>query len=92
LTFSLPVPHGERGERGGMVMMTRIEEGKEVFVHASDIQLLDEGAVSGILAWQPTIVLASGPPLILATAFTETTQNGVAQCGATCSRGQHFDP
>ncbi len=65
LSFSLPVPHGERGERGGMVMMTRIEEGNEVFVHASDIQLLDEATVPLILNWQPTIVLASGPPLYL---------------------------
>ena len=65
LSFSLPVPHGQRSEHRGMVMMTRIEEGDEVFVHASDIQLLDEAAVSSILSWQPTIVLASGPPLYL---------------------------
>jgi len=65
LSFSLPVPHGERSEHRGDVMMTRIEEGKEVFVHASDIQLLDDDAVSHILSWQPTIVLASGPPLYL---------------------------
>ncbi len=65
LSFSLPVPHGERGEHGGMVMMTRIEDGNEVFVHASDIQLLNSDAVSAILAWHPTIVLASGPPLYL---------------------------
>jgi predicted metallo-beta-lactamase superfamily hydrolase len=65
LTFSLPVPHGQRSEHRGDVMMTRIEEGKEVFVHASDIQLLDNDAVSLILSWQPTIVLASGPPLYL---------------------------
>jgi len=65
LSFSLPVPHGERDKRGGTVMMTRIEEGSEVFVHASDIQLLDEATVPRILNWQPTIVLASGPPLYL---------------------------
>ena len=65
LTFSLPVPHGQRSEHRGTVMMTRVEEGKEVFVHASDIQLLDDDAVSSILTWQPTIVLASGPPLYL---------------------------
>ncbi|HID19997.1 MAG TPA: hypothetical protein EYP28_03530 [Methanophagales archaeon] len=65
LSFSIPVPHGQRSEHRGMVMMTRIEEGNEVFVHASDIQLLDEAAVSRILSWQPTIVLASGPPLYL---------------------------
>ncbi len=65
LTFSLPVPHGQRSEHRGFVMMTRVEEGKEVFVHASDIQLLDDDTVTFILAWQPTIVLASGPPLYL---------------------------
>lgn len=65
MTFSLPVPHGQRSEHRGTVMMTRIEEGEEVFVHASDIQLLDEDTVSSILDWQPTIVLASGPPLYL---------------------------
>lgn len=48
-----------------MVMMTRIVEGKEVFVHASDIQLLDDEAVTRVLEWQPTIVLASGPPIYL---------------------------
>ncbi len=65
MRFSLPVPHGQRGEHMGMVMMTRIEEGEVVFVHASDIQLLEDATVSCILEWQPTIVLASGPPLYL---------------------------
>jgi predicted metallo-beta-lactamase superfamily hydrolase len=45
--------------------MTRIQEGDEVFVHASDIQLLNEEAISIIIEWQPTVVLASGPPLYL---------------------------
>jgi predicted metallo-beta-lactamase superfamily hydrolase len=47
-------------------MMTRIESENTVFVHASDIQLLDGKAISLILDWQPDIVLASGPPLHLA--------------------------
>jgi len=42
LTFSLPVPHGERGGRNGSVMMTRVKEDGEVFVHASDIQMLND--------------------------------------------------
>ena len=62
LTFSLPVPHGQKG---GTVMMTRIQEGDKIFVHASDIQLLDNETISLILNWHPTIVLASGPPLYL---------------------------
>jgi len=64
LSFSPPVPHGERG-MGGTVMMTRIEEEKEVFVHASDIQMLNDEAIEQILAWRPTVVLASGPPIYL---------------------------
>ncbi len=65
LAFSSPVPHGERHGKLGMVMMTRIEGEDGVFVHASDIQFLDDEAVSLILAWQPDIVLAGGPPLYL---------------------------
>jgi predicted metallo-beta-lactamase superfamily hydrolase len=65
LAFSLPVPHGERNGRLGTVMMTRIEAEDTVFVHASDIQLLNGEAVSLILDWEPNIVLAGGPPLYL---------------------------
>jgi predicted metallo-beta-lactamase superfamily hydrolase len=65
LTFSPPVPHGERRGRSGSVMMTRLEENGEVFVHASDIQMLNDTAIKQILAWQPNIVFASGPPIYL---------------------------
>jgi len=65
MTFSEPQPHGERGNHLGTVMMTCIADGGDVFVHASDIQLLDDGAVSRILAWKPGVVLVSGPPLYL---------------------------
>lgn len=65
LSFSCPVPHGEANNRLGTVMMTRIEDEEEVFVHASDIQLLDGKAISQILDWRPNIVLASGPPIYL---------------------------
>jgi len=63
LAFSPLVPHGEG--RGGTVMMTRIEEGNEVLVHASDIQMLNDEAIEQILRWQPTVVLASGLPIYL---------------------------
>jgi predicted metallo-beta-lactamase superfamily hydrolase len=66
LRFSLPVPHGDPQTSCGTVMMTRIEDKDGVFVHASDIQLLDSRAVELILAWRPNTVLASGPPLHLA--------------------------
>ena len=63
LSFSGSVHHGDvNGSE--MVVMTRIE-GDFVFVHASDIQLLGDEAVSQILSWKPDIVFASGPPLYL---------------------------
>ena len=67
LEFSLPVPHGDPFTNSVRVMMTRIEDEDGVFVHASDIQLLDSEALETILAWRPNIVLASGPPLYLSS-------------------------
>ena len=61
--FSFPVPHGLRDDKKNMVMMTTIKEQGTTFVHASDIQLLDEKTIDTILDWKPDIVLASGPPL-----------------------------
>jgi len=65
LAFSHAVPHGSPKSALGTVMMTRIESGAQVFVHASDIQLLEDATVDSILDWGPTIVLAAGPPLYL---------------------------
>lgn len=65
LAFSLAVPHGEAGSRMGTVMMTRITMPDGVFVHASDIQLMDDATVDLILDWQPDILLAGGPPIYL---------------------------
>lgn len=65
LTFSPPEPHGGPNTHLGTVMMTRIEDEETVFVHASDIQLLDGKAVSLILDWRPDIALVGGPPLYL---------------------------
>ncbi len=64
LRFSMPVPHGKITTRNESVMMTRIED-HTVFVHTSDIQLLDNDTVDVVLGWQPDIVLAGGPPLYL---------------------------
>ncbi len=64
MTFSGPVPHGDANATSESVMMTRIEE-DEVFVHAPDIQLLDDETVSQIICWEPDIVLAGGPPIYL---------------------------
>ena len=77
LTFSSPVPHGERDMRGGSVMMIRVEEDGEVFVHASDIQMLNDIAIKQILAWQPNIVLASGPPIYLPSLTLEEQEDAL---------------
>jgi predicted metallo-beta-lactamase superfamily hydrolase len=65
LSFSRAVPHGAAGSNTGSLMMTRIETGGRVFVHASDIQLLDATTVDRVIDWGPDIVLAAGPPLYL---------------------------
>jgi len=65
LSFSRAVPHGAPDSNMGNLMMTRIEMDNRVFVHASDIQLLDDATVDRIIDWLPDIVLAAGPPLYL---------------------------
>jgi predicted metallo-beta-lactamase superfamily hydrolase len=86
MDFSSPVPHGVREKGFGTVMMTRICEGDEVFVHSSDIQLLDREAVLKVLAWKPTIVFASGPPLYLShrvpQAGKEAYENALLLAGS----------
>ncbi len=65
LSFSRAVPHGASDRKMGTLMMTRVEMHDQVFVHASDIQLLDAPTVDQVIDWQPDIVLAAGPPLYL---------------------------
>ncbi len=65
LSFSVPVPHGSQRNHLGKVMMTCIRDEGQTFVHASDIQMLNREAVAIIRAWEPDVVLASGPPLYL---------------------------
>ena len=65
MTFSELMPHGERNSRRAKVMMTRIEDGNDVFVHGSDIQLFDSEPISQILSWHPDVALVGGPPLYL---------------------------
>lgn len=71
LAFSGSVPHGTPGTVRGSVMMTRVELDGRVFVHASDIQLLDAPTVETILDWKPDVVLAAGPPLYLGRLSAE---------------------
>jgi len=75
LSFSLSMPHGESNNVLGSVMMTCIKDKEKVFVHASDIQLLDIKPISQILNWQPDIVLASGPPLYLRHLSSKKRKN-----------------
>lgn len=63
LSFSQPVPHGVNDKKKRSVIMTRIEADGELFVHASDIQLLDSTTIETILDWKADIALVSGPPL-----------------------------
>ena len=85
LSFSEPVPHGIAESKFGSVMMTRIDIGGQVFVHASDIQLLDTATIEKILMWKPDIVFAAGPPLYLQTLNTplrkQAWENGLLLAG-----------
>jgi hypothetical protein len=65
LSFSHAVPHGAPDSEMGSVMMTRVEMEDAVFVHASDIQLLDDPTIDQVIGWRPDIILAAGPPLYL---------------------------
>lgn len=72
IIFSPPVPHGEPDGRQGSIMMTRVQSRSQAFVHASDIQLLNDQAVDRIIDWRPNTVLAAGPPLYLERLDRET--------------------
>jgi len=65
LSFSYAVPHGPDNSSAGTVMMTRIEDRDGVFVHASDVQMLNNKAIQILLDWRPDIILVSGPPIYL---------------------------
>jgi len=71
MRFSSSVAHGLREINSVSIMMTRIEEAGEVFVHASDIQFLHREAIEIILDWNPTIVFSSGPPIYLSNLSEE---------------------
>jgi len=65
IIFSRAVPHGRSAGNKNRVMMTRIAGDGCVFVHASDIQLLEREPVMQILEWRPDIVFLAGPPVYL---------------------------
>lgn len=62
IQFSLSVPHGTHPSH---VMMTRIQDDHDCFVHASDIQMFHDETIQQIIEWQPTILFGSGPPIYL---------------------------
>ena len=70
LTFSKPVPHGEK-KSSQTVIMTRICDDDLVFVHTSDIQLLNDEAVKKIIEWKADIVFVGGPPLYLSNRLSK---------------------
>jgi uncharacterized protein len=82
LCFSPAMPHGVGGIPFGEVMLTRVDLGGRVFVHASDIQLLDAATVDFILDWKPDWVLAAGPPLY--HSGLDAHQRGRAWNNARC--------
>lgn len=82
LAFSSDVPHGVPRNGSNTVMMTRIQEEGVVFVHASDIQLLDEPAIEKILEWKPDILLVSGPPLYHLDSPVSTALRRLARANA----------
>lgn len=77
LAFSGAMPHGKPNSGMGRLMMTRVRDEKTVFVHASDIQLLHAPTIDTILAWEPDIVLASGPPLYLKQLEWDARENAM---------------
>ncbi len=70
ISFSKYMYHGKPGKGFKTVMMTRIED-ESLFVHASDIQLLNDEAIAQLLEWNPDVVLVSGPPLYLSNKISK---------------------
>jgi uncharacterized protein len=71
LRISEPMPHGLYRLKPNMVVMSRIKEDGFVFVHASDIQLIERRPVQQIIEWHPDVVFVSGPPLYIQTLSAE---------------------
>ena len=70
ISFSKALSHGEESDDSIKVIMTRIKE-DFIFVHSSDIELLNNEAVSRIREWKPDILFLDGPPLYLSNRLTQ---------------------
>jgi predicted metallo-beta-lactamase superfamily hydrolase len=88
MIFSAPVPHGEAKDTLETVIMTRIED-DQIFVHAPDIQLLDDETVSKIISWKPGIVLAGGPPIYLSRLSDEQVKTAWHNAERLCRAIDH---
>ncbi|WP_220681316.1 hypothetical protein [Methanofollis formosanus] len=73
------------GGGSGPVMIVAVREGNECFVHASDTQLLSAEAVATVLAWRPTLVYTSGPPLYLSATTWEEADRARAHAARIAS-------
>ena len=85
LSFSNAVPHGDEHSRNITVMMTRIES-ERVFIHASDIQLLNRRSVSLILERKPDVLLAGGPPIYLGKRISREQKKRAMKNAVTLAR------
>lgn len=65
LSFSPALYHGEQGSMQGHVIATCVRDGGECFVHAGDIQGMDDEAVDWVVTQRPDLVFMAGPPLYL---------------------------
>ncbi len=63
ISFSPALWHGTEGTVQGYVVGTSIDDGGERMVHASDVQLLNEGCVDWMLAQGPGLAVVAGPPI-----------------------------
>ncbi len=81
LSFSRAVPHGVLNSKTGTLMMTRIDMDEGIFVHASDIQLLDDSTVdqkligSQILCWLRVRLF-----ILIGRARSNSTAPGAMHC------------
>ncbi|MFH1220258.1 MAG: MBL fold metallo-hydrolase [Candidatus Eisenbacteria bacterium] len=78
LTFSPPFKHGEQGSQQGWVTMVSIDDAGDRAVFASDIQLIEEESVDWIIARQPQVVIASGPPIYLGVLSEQSMAKAAA--------------
>jgi len=63
ISFSPPLWHGKEGTVQGYVVGTLVDDGDGKVAHASDVQLLNAGAVEWMLSQEPDLAIVAGPPI-----------------------------